>query len=61
MMLTIAALALSCALSPQDSKKDQLRSALKDDAVKGDWNYDDLSGGYAEAMKTGKPMMVVFR
>ena len=61
MTLTIAALALLCAASPQDSGKEKLKTALKDDAVKGDWNYDDLNAGYAEAKKSGKPLMVVFR
>jgi hypothetical protein len=61
MTLTIAALAFLCAARPQDSKKEQLKTALKDDAVKGNWNYDDLGQGYAEATKSGRPMMVVFR
>ena len=60
--MTIAMLAaLLCAASPQDPRKEQLRTALKDDAVKGDWIYDDLPAGYAEAKKSGKPMLVVFR
>jgi hypothetical protein len=29
--------------------------------VKGDWIYDDLNAGFAEATKSGKPMMIVFR
>ena len=61
MTLTIAALAMLCAASPQDAAKEKLKTALKDDAVKGDWIYDDLNAGYAEAKKSGKPMMVVFR
>ena len=62
MSLTLAALAaLLCAGGGQDPKKEQLRTALKDDAVKGDWIYDDLNAGYAEAKKSGKPMLVVFR
>ena len=61
-MMMIATLAtLLCAAAPQDPKKELLRTALKDDAVKGDWIYDDLNAGYAEAKKSGKPMLIVFR
>jgi len=62
-MWTAAAVAgcLSIAAQPQDGAKEQLRVALKDDVVKGDWIYDDLAAGYAAAKKSGKPMMVVFR
>ena len=45
--------------APQD--KEKLRTALKDTEVKGDWIYDDLNAGFAEAKKSGKPMMIVFR
>ena len=61
MTLTLAALAVLWAASPQDAAKEKLKTALKDDAVKGDWSYDDLAAGTAEAKKSGKPMLVVFR
>ena len=48
-------------VAAQDGAKEQLRIALKDNEVKGDWIYDDLASGYAAAKKSGKPMMVVFR
>ena len=54
--VAVAGLAL---LAPQD--KEKLRTALKDTEVKGDWIYDDLDAGFAEAKKSGKPMMIVFR
>lgn len=59
----VAAASLSSAISwgAQDGAKEQLRIALKDNEVKGDWIYDDLPAGYALAKKTGKPLMVVFR
>ena len=38
-----------------------LQKALKDFDVQGDWIYNDLPKGYAEAKKTGKPLLVVFR
>ena len=61
MLTTIAALAALICAAPQDPKKEQLRTALKDDSVKGEWIYDDLNAGYAQAKKTGKPMLIVFR
>ena len=58
--MAVAAAALSTA-GAQDGAKEQLRIALKDNEVKGDWIYDDLPAGMAAAKKTGKPMMIVFR
>ena len=55
----VAAACLSA--GAQDGAKEQLRIALKDTEVKGNWIYDDLASGYAAAKKSGKPMMVVFR
>ena len=46
--------------SPQDPPKEQLRRALKDDLT-GTWIYDDVGVGFAEAKRTGKPVLVVFR
>lgn len=56
-----AGLSSALATGAQDGAKEQLRIALKDNEVKGNWIYDDLPAGYAAAKKTGKPMMVVFR
>lgn len=51
---------LALALFPfQD--KDKLRAALGDTALAGPWIYDDLEAGYAEAARTGRPIMVVLR
>jgi len=60
MSVAMAAACLSAA-GAQDAAKEQLRVALKDNEVKGDWIYDDLPAGMAAAKKTGKPMMIVFR
>ena len=54
------ALALLC-VGAQDSDKDRLRRALGDNDLVGPWIYDDLEAGCAEAKKSGKPMLVVFR
>ena len=36
--------------------------ASEDDvAIVGDWFYDDLDAGYAQARRTGKPLLIVFR
>jgi hypothetical protein len=59
-MMTTLAIVVAL-MGAQDPKKEQLRTALKDDVVKGDWIYDDLNAGTAEAKKSGKPMLVVFR
>ncbi len=38
-----------------------LKDALEDHLLVGDWIYDDVDAGYAEAKKTGKPLLVSFR
>ena len=55
------ALAACLALLAVPQDKEKLRTALKDTEVVGDWIYDDLDAGIAEAKKSGKPMMIVFR
>jgi len=60
MRIMISALLLAAALAHADDKE-ALRAALKDDPLKGDWIYDDLPKGFAEAKRTGRPLMVVFR
>lgn len=44
-----------------DPAKDAVRAKLKDTAPRGDWVYDDLDAGFAEAKATGKPLLVVLR
>jgi hypothetical protein len=38
-----------------------LQQALKDTDVHPAWIYNDLDRGFAEAKKTGKPLLVVLR
>lgn len=45
----------------QEPSKDALRKALKDFDLPGNWIYDDVGAGFAEAQRTGKPLLVVFR
>jgi serine protease Do len=42
-------------------KVDALQHSLGDSEVKGPWIYNDLKAGFAEATRTGKPLLVVFR
>ncbi|HZN62850.1 MAG TPA: hypothetical protein VFC90_10650 [Planctomycetota bacterium] len=44
----------------QELPKAELKKRLKDDAHSS-WIYDDLSAAFAEAKKTGKPILAVFR
>ena len=37
-----------------------LKDLLEDDAVAEAWIYEDLDAGYAQARKTGKPLLVCF-
>jgi hypothetical protein len=41
--------------------KVELQKDLKDGAIKGDWNYDDIDGAFARAAREGKPVCIVFR
>ena len=59
-MRIATALLLATTLALADDKA-QLRTALKDTEPKGDWIYDDIALGIADAKKTGRPLMVVFR
>ena len=53
---------LLCALAPlhADEARD-LREALADQKLKGDWIYDDADKGLAEGRRTGKPVLISFR
>ena len=47
--------------SPSCPAPNPLKDQLQDLEVKGDWIYNDLQAGLAEARKTGKPLLVVIR
>jgi len=51
---------LSAPVSAQ-TKLDPLQYSLGDVAVKGSWIYNDVNAGFAQARKTGRPLLVVFR
>jgi len=54
-------LVASARAAPDSIAGDALREKLGDLELAGNWFYDDLEGGFAEAKKTGKPLLVVFR
>lgn len=56
-----AALAFACLAARQEPAKDALKTQLKDADVAASWIYDDIAAGFAEAKKTGKPLLVAFR
>ena len=41
--------------------KAELQKDLKDDGLVGDWNYDDIDGAFARAVREKKPVCIVFR
>lgn len=57
----LALLAFAALPASPAGDKDKLRDALGDHALVGPWIYDDLEAGYAEAKRSGKPLMVVIR
>ena len=54
-------LAACLALRGAPPDTDTLPTGHKHTEVVGNGIYDDLDGGFAEAKKSGKPMMIVFR
>ena len=60
--IAAGALALAAA-SPARAQtaKESLKETLSDLEVAGNWIYDDIPAGFAQAQKSGKPLLVVFR
>jgi len=57
--LLAAALALGAST---EGAQDRADGFAKDrNELVGNWIYNDLSAGYTEAKKSGKPLLVVFR
>ncbi len=52
-------LSLSAPLAYSDDEK--LKDALEDKLLAGEWIYDDIEAGYAQAEKAGKPLLVTFK
>jgi len=56
-ILASAAVLLAAAQDPHQ----KLKEVLKDQNAHESWIYNDLARGTAEAKKSGKPLLVVFR
>jgi len=41
--------------------KAELQKDLRDESIVGDWNYDDIDGAFARAVREKKPVCIVFR
>lgn len=57
--LSAALIAASVALG-KDAKS-ELQKAMRDEALVGDWIYDDIDAGFARAVREKKPVCIVFR
>jgi len=44
----------------KESKSD-LQKDLRDDQLVGNWIYDDIDAGFAQAVREKKPVCIVFR
>ncbi len=58
-LTVVSCLVLSSITGAQDY--DKLKTALGDVHLADGWIYEDIAAGYAEAEKTGKPLLVAFR
>lgn len=56
-------LAIACTLAASVAHAGQAvtRQSMNDTEVADWWVYDDLNLGFAEARRTGKPLLIVFR
>ena len=48
-------------LSAAEDRKERVLNDRKEVEASGNWIYNDLPGGFAEAARTGKPLLVVIR
>ncbi len=49
------------AISACSQEPETLQAALGDVNLADAWIYEDIDAGYAEAISTGKPLLVAFR
>ena len=54
------ALLLFCGTLLVAGEDPALRDVLKDQKYANGWIYEDINAGYAEATKSGKPLLVCF-
>jgi serine protease Do len=60
-LLTLTALLATAALAEAQTREQAVRADRKKVEEAGLWIYNDLEKGFAEAKKTGKPMLVILR
>ena len=48
-------------LTAAEDRKERVLNDRKDVETSGNWIYNDLPKGFAEAARTGKPLLVVIR
>ena len=48
-------------LAAAEDRKERVLNDRKDVETSGNWIYNDLPKGFAEAARTGKPLLVVIR
>jgi hypothetical protein len=56
-----AAVLLAGGLALARESKSELKQDLRDNEVVGNWIYDDIDAGFAQAVREKKPLCVVFR
>jgi len=60
--ILIASLFLAAtALNAAEDRRERVLNDRKEVANAGQWIYNDLAEGFAEAGRNGKPLLVVFR
>lgn len=60
-LLMVVVFAASLAAQAPGNREAKVRGDKAQIEAAGDWKYNDLESGLAEAKKTGKPLLVVFR
>lgn len=60
-MRALVALVCAAFAAAPAGDTEQIRQALRDVQPGPGWIYNDLAAGFAEAKRTGKPLLVVFR
>ncbi len=61
LVASLLVISLASVLAQESKKQNLLKDHLGDTGVHGSWIYEDIQAGYAQAKKTGKPLLVGFR
>lgn len=60
-LLTLLAASMLTTVAPAQSREEKVRDDLKKVTAEGFWIYNDIPRAFAEAKRTGKPIVVVLR